>query len=196
MTQLKADFHNPPGTATVGMWLFLASLAMLFFSSMVGYVVIRLTGKTQPELFSVRLPAWLWLSTVVVLAGSVTIHKALTSIRLERQRETLRWLRVTLGLAVLFCVVQTPGMIALLNQHQALQQAETPNHLFGLIFFLVLVHALHVVGGVVGLAFVTWKAGRGAYDHEHYVGIRHSAMYWHFLDGVWIVMFATMLAFG
>lgn len=196
MTQLKADFHNPPGTATVGMWLFLASLAMLFLSSMVGYVIIRLTGKTQPELFSIRLPAWLWLSTVVVMAGSFTIHRALSAIRLERQRETIRWLWVTLALAVLFCMVQTPGMMALLAQHSVHQQAETPNHLFGLIFFLVLVHALHVLGGVVGLAFVTWKAHRGAYDHEHYVGIRHSAMYWHFLDGVWIVMFATMLAFG
>lgn len=196
MTQLKADFHNPPGTATVGMWLFLASLAMLFLSSMVGYVIIRLTGRTQPELFSISLPGWLWLSTVVVMAGSVTIHWALSAIRRERQAETLRWLWVTLGLAVLFCVVQTPGMISLLSSHGAGQSAETPNHLYGLIFFLILVHALHVVGGVVGLIFVTWKAGRGAYDHEHYVGIRHSAMYWHFLDGVWLVMFATMLVFG
>jgi heme/copper-type cytochrome/quinol oxidase subunit 3 len=196
MTDTKAPYPNPPGTALVGMWLFLASLAMLFLSSMVGYVFIRLTGSTMPALFTIDLPWLLWISTVVVMFGSLTIHLALGAIRLERQAEALKWLRITLGVAVLFCLVQVPGLWQLLESHASARTLETRNHLFGLIFAFILLHALHVLGGVVNLAVVTVKAGRGAYDHEHFVGIRLSAMYWHFLDVVWLVMFGTMLVMG
>lgn len=196
MTELKSDFRVPAGTATVGMWLFLASLAMLFLSGMLGYVFIRLTGRFQPALGSVSLPWLLWISTAVVLAGSVTIHLAIGAIRLERQAETRRWLWATLAISVLFCLVQVPGLYELLSKHATVRTAESPNHIYGLIFVFILVHALHVVGGVAGLAFVALKAARGGYDHENYAGIKHSAMYWHFLDIVWIVMFGIMLALG
>ncbi len=196
MTQMRTDHSVPAGTALVGMWLGLASLAMLFLSSMVGYIIIRLTGTTMPALASVSLPWLLWLSTVVVLAGSMTIHLALGAIRLERQAETRKWIWLTLALAVLFCLVQIPGLWQLVDAHFAAKDLESRNHLYGLIFVLILLHALHVLGGVVNLAVVAVKTTRGAYDHENYTGIRLSAMYWHFLDIVWIVMFGTMLALG
>jgi heme/copper-type cytochrome/quinol oxidase subunit 3 len=65
---------------------------------------------------------------------------------------------------------------------------------YGLIFFLILLHALHVLGGMVTLTHVTVKAHRGAYER---VGVGHdpirlTALYWHFLDGVWIVMFGVL----
>ena len=37
---------------------------------------------------------------------------------------------------------------------------------------------------------------RGAYDHENYLAVRHAALYWHFLDLVWLVMFLTFWALG
>jgi len=52
---------------------------------------------------------------------------------------------------------------------------------------------LHVVGGLIYLMMVLLKAYAGRYDHERYTGVRHAAMYWHFLDIVWLVMFGTMV---
>jgi cytochrome c oxidase subunit III len=68
--------------------------------------------------------------------------------------------------------------------------------LYGMIFFFVLVHAAHVLGGMIYLAIVTHRALDGRYDHENYVGVKHAAMYWHFLDVVWLLMFGTFLFAG
>jgi heme/copper-type cytochrome/quinol oxidase subunit 3 len=68
--------------------------------------------------------------------------------------------------------------------------------LYGLAFVLILVHALHVVGGIIGLVNTVRHGMHGDYDHENYYGIKHAAMYWHFLDGVWIVMFLGMFFLG
>ena len=85
-------------------------------------------------------------------------------------------------------------MIMLLREHAAARAQGL--HIYGLIFFLVLLHALHVVGGVVALVRVIVLTSRGTFDHEHYLPARHAALYWHFLDVVWLVMFTTFLAVG
>ncbi|HEY1923474.1 MAG TPA: cytochrome c oxidase subunit 3, partial [Tepidisphaeraceae bacterium] len=65
-----------------------------------------------------------------------------------------------------------------------------------LVFFLIMVHALHVLGGIVALVIVTLNARRQKYDHENYMGVRFAARYWHFLDVVWIGMFTMFLVMG
>jgi len=211
MLTAKSDFRSSPQIGTVGMWLFLASLAMLFLATMVGYAVIRFAGAHSPELGTIHLPHTLWISTVLVLAASFTIHLASRAARAERQADMRKYLVVTLLLAVAFVVVQTPAMTSLVGQHldnlrlagatggfagDTTSTDATPNRLYGLVFILVLIHALHVIGGVVNLAWVTVRAGQGAYDHENYNGVKHAAMYWHFLDVVWIVMFGMLFIAG
>ena len=49
------------------------------------------------------------------------------------------------------------------------------------VFFLIIVHALHVVGGLVPLIVVTRNAHAGRYDHEYHGPVKRLAMYWHFL---------------
>ena len=66
-------------------------------------------------------------------------------------------------------------------------------YLYGLVFFLILVHGLHVMGGILPLVNITVKAHRGRYDHEHHGPVKYIAMYWHFLDGVWVTMFAVLI---
>ena len=94
-------------------------------------------------------------------------------------------------LAVGFLLVQTPSLMALLAQHHALQDEGI--YLYGLVFFLILVHGLHVMGGILPLVNITVKAHRGRYDHEHHGPVKYIAMYWHFLDGVWVTMFAVLI---
>ena len=64
-------------------------------------------------------------------------------------------------------------------------------NLYGLTFCLVIVHALHVIGGVAGLTFLLFGLARQAYDHERYFPVKFCAMYWHFLDAVWLTMLAA-----
>ena len=169
------------------MWLFLAALGMLFASSMAAYVIVRVRAVAG----QVELPALLWLSTVIMLFSSVTMHAALTAVRRERQQTFRSMILATLVLAVLFVMVQVPAMAALLGAHGTMRAQGM--HVYGLVFFLVLLHALHVVGGVAGLARIAFYARLGRFDHESHASVRHIAMYWHFLDIVWLVMFGILL---
>jgi len=85
----------------------------------------------------------------------------------------------------------TPALWKLLARHWGAAEGFTA--LFGLIATLIVIHALHVIGGVVPLAVVTRHAHRGRYDHESHGPVTYVAMYWHFLDAVWVVMFAVLL---
>ena len=199
MSYAESQANTPPpvrhSIGTLGLWLFLAALAMLFASSMVGYVLIRVAGpQTVSASQSIHVPFLLWISTALVIGVSMALHRAVGSVRRERLDPLRFWLWLSMTLAVGFLLVQTPAMIQLLAQHA---EARSQNlHVYGLIFFLVLLHALHVVGGVAALARVMYLQSRGRYDHEHYLPVYHAALYWHFLDVVWLVMFGTFLAVG
>ena len=181
----KGNHRVPARAQTIGMWLFLAALTMLFGATLVGYFVVR---ANQPAILHLQLPRSLWISTALMLAGSVAIHFAVEAARHERQQELRRHLVMTCIFAGLFVIVQTPALMTLLREHRRMAVTE---HVFvyGLIFVLILVHALHVVGGLIGLGTTTAHAFQGRYDHENYVGVRSAAMYWHFLDVVWIIMY-------
>ena len=68
--------------------------------------------------------------------------------------------------------------------------------MYGLVFCLILLHALHVIGGVISLCVVTVRALHGRYDHENYLGVKYAAAYWHFLDIIWLIMFGMFLLTG
>ncbi|MBB6442741.1 cytochrome c oxidase subunit 3 [Phycisphaera mikurensis] len=204
----------PRGTSELGMYLFLASLGLLFAASMLGYGIFRIMATMERQttvsaagsvlnaagdsvrpplpLQSLSLPWPLWFSSGVILLSGWTLHRAVQKVRVEKLAEFRQMLVATLLLSMLFLIVQTPALIALVME----RQADHATALSGFLFFLILLHALHVVGGVVPLFKVTLSAYAGRYDHEHYGPVKMLAMYWHFLDLVWIVMFGVFLALG
>lgn len=203
----RLEAHAVPSKAAgVAMWLFLATLFMLFAAGYIAYLMIRfdltrLGIEEQPgniplpaKIVPVHLSPIFIASTVVVLAASVTIQVAVSLIRREKVAGAKGMIWTTLALAVLFCVLQYPGLVDLWNQH--VPRISQGANVAKLIAMLIVVHALHVLGGVVYLLIVSSRAARGVYDHEHYVGIRHAALYWHFLDVVWLVMYGTMVFTG
>jgi cytochrome c oxidase subunit 3 len=189
---------GPPQVSPVGgllgMLLFLAALAVLFAASLLAYILIRIRGAQAPELGVLHLPGLLWASTVLVVSVSVTLHRALTALRRENLPAFRRLAAWSLAGAVAFVVVQTPALTGLLSLHQS-TGPDTPR-LYGLIFCLILLHALHVLGGIIALARLWLGARAGRYDHENAHRVRLIALYWHFLDVVWLVMFGTLLGLG
>ena len=189
-----ADKHFDPLPAnarTIGMWLFLAALTMLFLAGMLGYVMIRLGAPNHPVAGTIEV-SWVFaLSTLAIIASSVAVERAVRFLKREKQREFRRWLTIALILTLLFIAIQTPCLIAMLATHEsAIDQGVS---LYGLVFVLILLHALHVLGGLIPLVLTMVRASRNQYDHENTGPIRSLAMYWHFLDAVWIVMLLTFV---
>ncbi|MGB0768933.1 MAG: cytochrome c oxidase subunit 3 [Phycisphaeraceae bacterium] len=195
----------PPGTHALGMWLFLAALAVLFVAGMLAYVIVRIMGTTgvvnpvtgeslpptAPPLHTLDIPLVLWLSTGAILLSSYTIHRAVENIVHERQDRFRQALIATILLSVPFFLAQFAGLATLLGR-----AGEGGTPLQYAIFVLIVIHGLHVVGGMIPLAVITRQAHAGRYDHEYHAPVKSLALYWHFLDAVWLIMFATFLVLG
>ncbi|MGC4030861.1 MAG: cytochrome c oxidase subunit 3 [Tepidisphaeraceae bacterium] len=157
----------------------------------------------------------------MMLAASYTMERALRAIRREKQALFRIYLSATVAFAGIFVAIQTPAMVQLFHEHEVakaqyeeqkanLAPAKSDSSIngdemmpgrrsmpfYGLIMVLILIHALHVIGGMVSLGIIAWNGYHDRYDHENYAGVSHCVMYWHFLDGVWIVMFVVISAFG
>ncbi|MBX7168622.1 MAG: cytochrome c oxidase subunit 3 [Pirellulales bacterium] len=183
----------PPRAQTMGMWLLLASLAMFFFGAIVAYAIIRGRPSSPPP-GSVAFPKGLWVSTGLLLACSGTLHVALRSIRRENQQRFQGALIATGVLALGFLIAQAISLPQLLEGHVTAAGLKQTYGIYGIAWALIAVHAAHVMLGIIPLAVVTVRGLRGQYDHEAHLGVKHCVMYWHFLDVVWLAMFAVFIA--
>lgn len=180
------------GTGALGVAIFLISLSVLFVASLVGYFVIRLQSEAWPPPGTPDLPSGLWWSTLLILISSITIQGAVFAVRADRLYLMRALLFVTTLLGFGFLVCQG------LNWRNLLQSQVPPTaSLYAYTFYtLTGLHAAHVIGGLIHLTVVTVKAFRGKYWSLFHPGVRYAAMYWHFLDVVWIILFATLVVFG
>jgi heme/copper-type cytochrome/quinol oxidase subunit 3 len=183
----RSRFH-PVELAT---YLFIVSLAVFFTASLLAYVIIRLSGDRVSSLAPIGLPPSLWLSTAALLVTSFCLSRALRSVRREKQLSMRRWLLASSVLGFVFLAVQGWSVMEIMDAHLA--ALEKRMSLYGVVFFLVALHAVHVLGGMFCLATVTIRGFQHRYDHECYRGIKLCSTYWHFLDVVWILMLATFL---
>ena len=94
----------------------------------------------------------------------------------------------TLSLALVFLVVQALAWREMYSQNLAIS-----DNLYGWTFYVLTgLHAAHVLGGLPPMVVTTVRASRGAYTPENHRGIAYCAMYWHFLDAVWVLLYATL----
>ena len=167
-----------------GMFIGLAGIIMIFAAFSSAYVVRKgLSDDWQ----SMSLPWVLWPNTVVLLASSLTLEKARRSWQAPH-RFTGWWLG-TLGLGVAFLLGQLLAWQQLAQSGVYLKSNPSSS------FFYVLTasHAVHLLGGVAALFFVSWKIGRGRHVVSRSTVVGVTALYWHFMDGLWIYVFLLLL---
>jgi cytochrome c oxidase subunit 3 len=171
-----------------GAWLLLASLGAFFLSSMMLFVlyVARRTGQGGADAMGYSIPRSFLTSTLLLVGISLSLHYAVMAARRDQTASVLRLCLVALGLALGFFFVQSEGMYVLMTR--ALEDTSFNSSLYPFTFFLALIHALHVVGGMIALVLVVFGAARQRYDHERHWGLQFCTLYWHFLDAVWLVM--------
>jgi heme/copper-type cytochrome/quinol oxidase subunit 3 len=193
-----ADSHalEPPSATGIahdkmGMWVFLCSEVM-FFTGLIGsYIVLRFASPSWPQPGN-TLNIWLTaLNTFILICSSVTMVKALASIRDGDLRKLKLFLSMTLLGGSIFLSIQV-------YEYRHLLHAGFKPHvsLFGSVFYTTTgFHGFHVFCGVVCMAFVTGKAFLGKYTQAHHQGVETIGLYWHFVDLVWIILFTIIYLF-
>jgi cytochrome c oxidase subunit III len=177
--------------ARQGAWLLIASLAVFFFSGIILYAIYvyirwrQSGGELQPFI----VPKSFWLSTAILVGTSYCLQKAVVSAKRDRSVALLRYMAVSLVLCLAFFLVQSEGMYQLIRG-MMVADAERMN-LHTLTLVMAVIHALHVLGGLVAIGWVLAKSFMLKYDHERYFGVQYCALYWHFLDIVWLILLAS-----
>ena len=175
------------GTSRLGLWLFLLSDSFVFG----GLAVARfnLLGLTRPHLNQLLGLA----VTAVLLLSSFFMNRAETSMAHGDRKGFSTSLLITLGLGVAFVAgvlgVEWPTAIA--------EGVSPSTSAAGAIFFMMTgMHAFHVITGLLFLGIV-WRNGwRGRYSAEKHWAVEAAAVYWHFVDVVWIFFYPALYLIG
>jgi cytochrome c oxidase subunit 3 len=173
----------------LGMWLFIASLAMFFGASLVGYLVIRMRAEIWPPPGSPVLPAGLWISTALLVLLSVLLAFGERSVRGGREEGLTRMLSAATLVSVAFLAAQVSNWMRMASDSVLPRQSLLVWGFYTLTFL----HALHVLAGLVPLILVTLRARRDCYTATDHEGVHLVALYWHFLAVAWVAILIVLL---
>lgn len=170
------------------MWLFLASLAMLFAGCLVGFIVIRIRAPQWPPAGSPGLPTAFWVSTALLVIISTLLVAAEWAVSSGHGARLTRLLWAAAVLGVAFVLSQVSGWARLAA---ASQLPQNNLYLFG-VYVLSFLHVLHVIGGLIPLIWVALRSKAGRYTATDHEAVTDVAMYWHFLGIVWLGILAVL----
>ncbi len=177
-------FDDRPGPYPMGLMGLLATVAMLF-AAFTAAILMRRTGTDWTR---VTLPSVVWLNTILLVGSTAAIELARAAARRDAVDRLVRWLAASGVLGVVFLVGQMIAWRSL-----AAQGVFLPSNPHAAFFYMLsAVHGLHVVGGLGALTWTLRRARGGAYTAAHHGGLTHTAIFWHFMGGVWIYLLALL----
>ena len=175
-------------TTFVGMLMALASWTMLFASLFFAYAVLRLKAPTWPPDGAATLPRLLpAFNTLLMILSSFVLHRGVKAGSSER-RLLLKSLAGTIALGTLFLLLQLAVWVPLWRSGFRIDSG-----IYGSIFYgLTVFHALHVLAGLIALVALALRARRGLVTSGRRNAVRMTAMFWHFVDAVWVLLFVVV----
>jgi cytochrome c oxidase subunit 3 len=173
----------------LGMVLFVASEAMFFATFFGAYFTIYSVNTSWPPVGFRLEPELAAVLTAVLVTSSGTLQLGVRAIRRDRVRAFLGWLGLTILLGVTFLGLQ-------LYDYSTLGFG-VRDGIFGSVFYVMTgLHMAHVFGGVVFLALVLVQGAGGQLSDASHDSVEAGAIYWHFVDVVWIGLFTTFYVVG
>lgn len=187
-----------PATCKFGMIIFLISEGMLFAGLIAGYFVLRWTANGfpwqpgsawPPDASLPHLPVLLTsINTVFLVTSSITFHISESAV--QKGKSGLGWLALTILLGATFVVIQGFEWVHL--HHEGLWFDK--GGIYGSSFFVITgFHGMHVA---IGVLLITWcflrQSATRCFTPQHHPALANVALYWHFVDVVWIILFILL----
>lgn len=172
----------------IAMWAFLGSECMFFGTLISTYLVYRgrsLQGPYPDEILNIPFTS---VSTFVLLMSSLMMVLAFAAIQRGDMSKFKLWVGATALLGLVFLGGQVYEFSSFYHEGLTLQ-----TNLFGATFFVLTgFHGAHVTVGVIWLLSLLGLTLAGRMGPKHVTRVDIAALYWHFVDVVWIVIFTVV----
>jgi cytochrome c oxidase subunit 3 len=189
---MDVPLQDPQGAARVALRFILAIVGILFFL----FIITFLARSQYPDFRSLAGSPWqpftdtsrLWFNTALLACASIAMQFGLVSARRGRLNTAV----ASVSTAVFFTVGFLFAQYLLWQYLQGLGFYLDTNPAESYFYVLTAVHGLHLIGGLVVLAYVVFRVWFDG-DPTSLAGpLQLCATYWHFLLGVWLVLFALL----
>ncbi|GAC1666042.1 MAG: hypothetical protein PVS2B1_24790 [Candidatus Dormibacteraceae bacterium] len=179
----------------MGMYIFLASEVMFFGSLFAVYFYLYgshpqwppLPPESRPEYYVNWWPIPFW-NTIILFSSGVTCHFAAEAIAQNSRRRFFILQIATIILGFLFEALQVYEFAQAFSRGLTLQANTFASAFFTLTGF----HGAHVLGGLVLLILILFRAYKGQFSSRHHVAVNAVTLYWHFVDVVWFFLFGIL----
>ncbi len=172
----------PPEGYKIGMWLVLVSVTMLFAALASAYIF------NSAQAMPIVMPKVLWLSTTIILVSSATLEIARRALKRRVENSFRLWIGVTTALGFSFLIAQ---LIAWRHLSESGFYVNRNLH-SGYSYLFTGLHGVHLIGGLAGLLFVTLRNQARWTALRRRVALDVTALFWHFLTGLWIILFVML----
>ena len=169
----------------------MVSMTMMFAGLTSAFVV----SKSRADwLKDFQLPIAFYYSTAAIIGCSVAFHLAKKAIQKNNQSKTTIFLLTTLVLGILFVILQFVGFGQIVdNGYYFTGSGSSITTTF--LYVVTVVHLIHLAGGVISLLIIIYNHFKQKYNSSQTLGIELGAMYWHFLDLLWVYLFLFLYFF-
>ena len=196
-------FHSSEqqlSAANFGMWLFIAQEILFFAGLFMAYIAYRwMYPETWLSAAEVLDKTMGTDNTVVLLTSSLTMVFAVRELEMNRIKQSIMYLWITIGCACIFLVVKyfeyahKFHMGIFPGGHYKSDSVEGMAGLFfGIYFAATGLHAIHVIIGIGLLAWLAFKVKAREVTKENYALMENIGLYWHLVDLVWIFLFPML----
>ena len=170
------------------LYISMVGMLMIFASLTSAYIVRQKKG----DWLNFELPQMFYISTAIIIISSVSINWALAAAK-KNDFKSVKWAALTtLLLGIAFTITQFQAWGALVDQ-KVFFAGKYSNASGSFLYVLTGLHLAHLFGGIIAV-FVVWiKSIQQKYNSENLLGIRLCAIFWHFLDLLWIYLFVFLL---
>lgn len=179
------EFDDSISTPRLGMWIAISALGMMFGALALLYC-LRLPDRLN---YIFIPPKTLYVSTGLMLLSSWVMVLAVRAVRENDHSSLKKWLRLTLSLGGMFVVTQMFSWMQL----SADGVFARTNPFSALFYIMTGVHGVHLIGGIIWIAWLLRLAGTGAFSARRHVGVELGSMYWHFMDVTWLLFFGLLM---
>ena len=167
------------------------SMTMMFAGLTSAFVVSK---SRRDWLSNFEIPAAFFYSLIAIVLCSATIHFAKKAIQKNDRKTTSVLLLATLGLGTFFVFSQLHGF-QVFFQNGLVPVGPSSKITITFFYVIVMVHLAHLAGGIISLLVIIYNHFKQRYTASNYIGIELGAMYWHFLDLLWIYLFCFIYFF-